>query len=85
MKETKLIPIREFEVLDDEMLSFITAGATPLSVTADCSTNTCKSNSGTCNINRCGINTANCGTNNCSDNNGNTDHFGGECKDNTQT
>lgn len=66
-KGIKLIPIREMEVLEDEMLNFITAG---LISEISCNPNDCGKNSGTCSgINECKVNSGNCtGTNKCQEN-----------------
>lgn len=64
MKKLEIIPIREFEHFDDEMLSLITAGTTVIGTS--CNPNNCKINSGACNVNNCGTNEFPCDTNGCS-------------------
>lgn len=59
-----LIPIHEVEIIEDEMLGFITGGS--VASTNDCGNNRCGNNSGNCaDINECTQNTANCGVNKC--------------------
>lgn len=65
MKQIKLIPIKEFEILDDEMLSFITAGATSNPVNPNCTANKCKANTASCDINDCKMNSVICKSNIC--------------------
>lgn len=73
MENFKLIPIREMEVIEDEMLNFITAGS--LSVIAACNPNDCESHHGNCNgSNLCKTNTGDCtGINKCGDNEDSSD------------
>ncbi len=69
MKELELVPIREFEQFDDEMLALIMGGENSgfeqPCTTKVCTTNLCITNSGTCDTNDCGSNDANCGVNTC--------------------
>lgn len=67
MKNLNLIPIREPDRMKDEMLSFITAGTSP--IMPMCYENTCKSNTGTCaSENSCDGNSGNCNNNGCTAN-----------------
>lgn len=68
MNDYKLIPIREMEVIEDEMLNFITAGNVQR---LTCKSVTCDINSGDCTrTNSCGVNTGNCDVNDCGKNTG---------------
>lgn len=59
-----LIPIHEVEIIEDEMLGFITGGSVA-SINA-CGNNRCGNNSGNCtDINECKQNSGSCGVNNC--------------------
>lgn len=59
-----LIPIHEVEIIEDEMLGFITGGSVA-SINA-CGNNRCGNNSGNCTgINECTQNSGNCDVNNC--------------------
>lgn len=58
-----LIPIREAEIIDDEMLGFITGGN--ISATINCAINDCGSNTAPCDNNDCGQNNEPCKTNKC--------------------
>lgn len=64
MNTLELIPIREPDRMKDEMLSFITAGTSPIMPL--CTINSCGIDSGACDqINSCTDNTGSCGSNNC--------------------
>lgn len=59
-----LIPIHEVEIIEDEMLGFITGGST--ASTNGCRNNSCGNNSGDCTgINECKQNSGNCDVNSC--------------------
>lgn len=64
MNKLGIIPIREFEHFDDEMLSLITAGSTVVGGEA-CNPNNCKINSASCKVNNCGTNEFPCVSNSC--------------------
>jgi len=69
MSNLKLIPIRANEIIQDEMLGFITGGVTS-GGKGSCSSNSCNKNTGNCTgTNVCDINTADCvGGNTCKTN-----------------
>lgn len=66
MKKNQITPLREYEIVQDEMLSLIIGGATD-SILA-CGDNACKTNSGNCESNLCTVNTEDCIINNCGNN-----------------
>lgn len=73
MKKLELIPIREFEVMGDEMLALITAGddprpPRPTDPSKPCPINECDENTVACGINKCNLNAADCSSNTCGTN-----------------
>lgn len=69
MKNFEIIPIREIERFDDEMLALITAGDAPdPSISKPCLPNTCIKNTGNCGNNDCEINHKDCEVNVCKSN-----------------
>ena len=67
MNKLNLIPIWEPDRMGDEMLAFITAGASPNP--DSCQLNNCKINTGKCSIdNMCEQNYCDCGHNICQNN-----------------
>lgn len=59
-----LIPIHEVEIIEDEMLGFITGGS--VASTNGCGNNRCGNNSGNCTgTNECKQNSASCDVNSC--------------------
>lgn len=68
MDKLELIPIREFEMIEDEMLALITAGKSADSIQGTCGANSCEVNTGSCTVNGCKGNDGICGTNMCKSN-----------------